>query len=68
MNEYDVVIVGGGMVGASFALALRSTKLRTLLVEGVSPDSAAQPRFARPRLAFRTAGVLQDHPDEGPPS
>jgi 2-octaprenyl-6-methoxyphenol hydroxylase len=45
MNEVDVAIVGGGMVGASFALALRSTKLRTLLIEGVSPDSASQPSF-----------------------
>ena len=33
------------MVGASFALALRDTKLRTLLIESVPPDSAAQPSF-----------------------
>jgi 2-octaprenyl-6-methoxyphenol hydroxylase len=33
------------MVGASFALALRATKLRALLIESVSPDSAAQPSF-----------------------
>ena len=45
MKEWDVVIVGGGMVGASFALALRATKLRTLLIESVPPDSAAQPSF-----------------------
>ena len=45
MKEADVVIVGGGMVGASFALALRATKLRTLLIESVPPDSAAQPSF-----------------------
>ena len=45
MKPWDVVIVGGGMVGASFALALRATKLRTLLIEGVPPDSAAQPSF-----------------------
>jgi 2-octaprenyl-6-methoxyphenol hydroxylase len=41
----DVAIVGGGMVGASLALALRATRLKVLLVEGVSPDSAAQPSF-----------------------
>ena len=45
MKQWDVVIVGGGMVGASFALALRTTKLRTLLIEGVPPDSTAQPSF-----------------------
>jgi 2-octaprenyl-6-methoxyphenol hydroxylase len=45
MNNYDVAIVGGGMVGASFALALRATKLRVLLIESVPPDSAAQPSF-----------------------
>ena len=44
-KEWDVVIVGGGMVGASFALALRSTRLRVLLIESVSPDSASQPSF-----------------------
>jgi len=45
MREVDVAIVGGGMVGASFALALRATKLRLLLIESVPPDSAAQPSF-----------------------
>src|SRR6201991_1097670 len=45
MKEFDVAIVGGGMVGASFALALRATRLRVLLIEGVPPDSASQPSF-----------------------
>ena len=44
-EAYDVVIVGGGMVGASFALALRATRLRVLLIEGIAPDSARQPSF-----------------------
>jgi 2-octaprenyl-6-methoxyphenol hydroxylase len=44
-GDYDVVIVGGGMVGASFALALRSTRLRVLLIESVPADSASQPSF-----------------------
>ena len=34
-DDYDVAIVGGGMVGASFALALRATPLRVLLIESV---------------------------------
>src|SRR6185295_14616855 len=45
MKEVDVAVVGGGMVGASFALALRATRLRTLLIEGIPPDSASQPSF-----------------------
>jgi ubiquinone biosynthesis UbiH/UbiF/VisC/COQ6 family hydroxylase len=45
MKEFDVAIVGGGMVGASFALALRATRLRVLLIEGVPADSATQPSF-----------------------
>lgn len=43
--EVDVAIVGGGLVGASLALALAPTGLRVGLVEGVSPDAAAQPSF-----------------------
>ncbi len=43
--EVDVAIVGGGLVGASLALALAPTGLRVGLVEGVSPAAAAQPSF-----------------------
>ncbi|MBM4212162.1 MAG: 2-octaprenyl-6-methoxyphenyl hydroxylase [Gammaproteobacteria bacterium] len=41
----DVAIVGGGLVGASLALALAPTGLRTALIEGVAPDATAQPSF-----------------------
>jgi len=44
-QDYDVAIVGGGMVGASFALALRATSLRVLLIESFAPDSTQQPSF-----------------------
>jgi len=65
MKEFDVVIVGGGMVGASFALALRATPLRVLLIESVPPDSASQPSFDErttalgngSRQIFETLGV-----------
>src|SRR5215467_7113821 len=43
--ECDVAIVGGGMVGASLALALADSGRSVLLVEGVAPDSTAQPSF-----------------------
>ena len=75
MEEFDVAIVGGGMVGASFALALRATKLRVLLVEGVPADSAAQPSFDErttalgngSRQIFETLGVWQAMAAEAAP-
>lgn len=44
-TEVDVAIIGGGMVGASLALALKDTGIRTLLVEGTAPDAKQQPSF-----------------------
>jgi 2-octaprenyl-6-methoxyphenol hydroxylase len=43
--EVDVAIVGGGMVGASLALALRGLHLDVALIEALAPDSAAQTSF-----------------------
>jgi 2-octaprenyl-6-methoxyphenol hydroxylase len=68
MKSFDVAIVGGGMVGASFALALRATKLRVLLIEGVAADSPQQPSFDErttalgngSRQIFESLGVWQE--------
>jgi 2-octaprenyl-6-methoxyphenol hydroxylase len=43
--EVDVTIVGGGMVGASLAVALRGTGVRVLLIESVPFDAARQHSF-----------------------
>lgn len=43
--EADVTIVGGGMVGASLAVALLGTGVRVLLIESVPFDSGAQQSF-----------------------
>src|SRR5690348_16579373 len=45
MNSFDVAIVGGGMVGASLALALADTGIATVLIEGTPPDAQVQPSF-----------------------
>ena len=42
---FDVAIVGGGMVGASLAVALSGLGLRIALIEAVPHDAAAQPSF-----------------------
>jgi len=41
----DVAIVGGGLVGASLALALAPTRCRVALIEAVPPGDAHQPSF-----------------------
>jgi 2-octaprenyl-6-methoxyphenol hydroxylase len=41
----DVAIVGGGMVGASLALALAGTRLKVRLIEAVAAGSDGQPSF-----------------------
>ena len=37
MQQFDLIIVGGGLAGASLALALRNTRLRIALVEHQPP-------------------------------
>ncbi len=55
MTEVDVAIIGGGLVGASLALGLAGTGVRTLLIESVAADSAAQPSFDERTTALGNA-------------
>ena len=43
--DYDIVIVGGGLVGASLALALQQHELRIALIEAASVKTQAQPNY-----------------------
>lgn len=40
MQQFDLIIVGGGLAGASLALALRDSRLRIALVESQQPRLA----------------------------
>ncbi len=43
--DYDILIVGGGMVGASLAHALAGSGLRIGVIEAWPLDSDAQPSY-----------------------
>jgi len=53
--EFDVAIVGGGMVGASLAAGLIGTGVRLLLIETVPFGASAQPSFDERTTALGNA-------------
>ena len=50
-TEFDAIIVGGGMVGASLACLLENTPLRLALVDQSAFDVDAIPYFQQPSMA-----------------
>ena len=51
-DRYDLTIVGGGLVGASLAVALRNTGLQIAVVEPHLFDSPAQPSYDERTVAL----------------
>jgi 2-octaprenyl-6-methoxyphenol hydroxylase len=52
LHDYDVIVVGGGMVGATLAIALSAANTRIALIEAVSPRAASQPSYDDRGLAL----------------
>ena len=52
-----VLIVGGGLVGASLAIALDAAGVETMLVEAAAPRTDAQPSYDERNLALARATV-----------
>ena len=70
MLRVDVAIIGGGLVGASLALALqgeaRKRGWRIALIEPFAPGEGYQPSYdarstALSKRVFTSAGTLSDH-------
>ena len=61
LPDYDVVIAGGGMTGASLAVALAGENIRIAIIEAVSPRSDDQPSYDDRGLALSLSSqrVLQ---------
>ncbi len=54
-DDYDVVIVGAGMVGASLACAIAPTNLSIALIESVSPNEDWQPSYDDRGISLSTS-------------
>ena len=58
-NQYDIVIVGGGIVGATFACALATTSLRILLLDQQPLSEIKIPNDFDLRVSALNLGTVQ---------
>ncbi len=57
-DEVDIIIIGGGLVGASLAVALKPSDKNVLLVESDSPQSDSQPSYDERTVALTHSAKL----------
>ncbi|MGV6852492.1 MAG: 2-octaprenyl-6-methoxyphenyl hydroxylase [bacterium] len=57
MRDYDLIIVGGGLVGSTLALALKQSGLKIALIEAVNRKSSSQPSYDDRTLALSQASI-----------
>src|SRR6516164_2084370 len=57
MHDHDILIIGGGLVGASLAIALDGAGLNVGLVEAAPPRVDRQPSYDERNLALARATV-----------
>lgn len=57
MKTYDIAIIGGGMTGATAALAFAQLGLNIALIEAIEPQLDASPSFDHRAIALSAASV-----------
>ena len=74
-TDYDILIIGGGLVGASLACALRASELRIGVIEAVPLAASSQPSYDDRTLAlaygskriFESVGVWNEFAPDATP-
>lgn len=57
-DSFDVIIIGGGLVGASLAAALKSSEKKILIIESTPPGDNDQPSFNERTIALTHGAKL----------
>jgi 2-octaprenyl-6-methoxyphenol hydroxylase len=55
LEEFDIAVIGGGMVGASLAVAAAAAGRRIVLIEGTAPEAGAHQSFDERTTALGNA-------------